>query len=313
GKLEEKVVEISAIKQLFAAESKRQGKYFDSPHSVNKIPGFIKHYHIKTDELLEPDISKYKCFNDFFYRKLKPNARAIADPGNDNVFVSAADCRLNVYENIDLAKKYWIKGKQFTVADLLQDNEMAKEFDEGSIAIFRLAPQDYHRFHSPVTGVVGASKYINGTYFTGMNSYSSIAYMKLNIINDVINLIILNLSIKVNPMAVNEELNVFTENVRSTLLIHPSMPGASKVVFIAIGALLVGSIKYTVKEGDQVFKGDELGHFAYGGSTIICLWPKGEIKFDNDLVSNSMASIETLVKVGMRLGVRASVPPTDSE
>ncbi|CAG8470900.1 12620_t:CDS:2 [Racocetra fulgida] len=237
-------VEISAIKQLFEAESKRQGKYFDSPHSANKIPSFIKLYHLKTDELLEPDISKYKSFNDFFYRKLKPNARTIADPGNDNIFVSAADC---------------------------------------SIAIFRLAPQDYHRFHSPVTGVVGSSKYVNGTYYT------------------------------VNPMAVNEDLNVFTENVRSMLLLHPSMPGASKVVFIAIGALLVGSIKYTLKEGDQVFKGDELGYFAYGGSTIICLWPKGEIKFDNDLVSNSMASIETLVKVGMRIGVRASVPPSDSE
>ncbi|CAG8659344.1 5478_t:CDS:2, partial [Dentiscutata erythropus] len=155
----------------------------------------------------------------------------------------------------------------------------ANEFNGGSIAIFRLAPQDYHRFHSPITCMVGSSKHINGTYFT------------------------------VNPMAVNEELDVFTENARSVLLLHPLNSGASKVVFVAVGALLVGSIKFTVKEGNQISKGDELGYFAYGGSTIICLWKKGEIKFDNDLVSNSKQTLETLVKVGMQIGVRTSNSP----
>ncbi|CAG8463076.1 2119_t:CDS:2 [Scutellospora calospora] len=276
GRLEEKFVELSAIKSLFTVESVRQGRYFDSPHSAKNIHSFIKHYKINTDELLEPDIKKYKCFNEFFYRKLKPDARIISDPNDDNVIVSAADSRLNVFQDIDLAKKYWVKGKKFTIAELIQDEEMAKEFDGGSIAIFRLAPQDYHRFHSPVNSVVGSSKYINGTYFT------------------------------VNPMAINEELDVFTENVRSVIQLHPSTPGASKVLFVAIGALLVGSIKFTVKEKDKVNKGDELGHFAYGGSTIICLWPKGVIKFDDDLVSNSKTSIETLVKVGMRIGIRTS-------
>ncbi|CAG8474667.1 12339_t:CDS:2 [Acaulospora morrowiae] len=273
GKLEERVVEASMVRELFASESRRQGKYFDSPHSTRNIPGFIKHYNINTEELLEPDISKYETFNEFFYRKLKPGARVISEPDNDCVIVSAADSRLNVYQNIDLATKYWIKGKNFTVAGLLNDEELAKEFNEGSIAIFRLAPQDYHRFHSPVTGVVGSSSFVNGTYFT------------------------------VNPMAINEDLDVFTENVRSVMILHSSAPGSSKIAFVSIGALLVGSVRYTSKEGDKVIKGDELGYFAYGGSTIICLWQKGRVKFDEDLTSNSSQCLETLVKVGMRIGV----------
>lgn len=37
--------------------------------------------------------SDYKCFNDFFYRKLKPTARPIAAADDPGVVVSAADCR----------------------------------------------------------------------------------------------------------------------------------------------------------------------------------------------------------------------------
>lgn len=52
------------LKQL----SIRQGKIYDDPESVESIPSFMETYSIQTDELLEPDISRYKTFNEFFYR-----------------------------------------------------------------------------------------------------------------------------------------------------------------------------------------------------------------------------------------------------
>ena len=64
-----------------------------------------------------------------------------------------------------------IKGDEFSVARLLYDKdeknpppEYAIDFGGGaSLAIFRLAPADYHRFHSPVDGtIVGEPKDING-------------------------------------------------------------------------------------------------------------------------------------------------------
>jgi len=99
---------------------------------------------------------------------------------------------------------------------LLQDQELAQAFDGGSIAIFRLAPQDYHRFHSPVQGSVAKEPVkIGGTYFT------------------------------VNPMAVNENLDVFTENVRMVNVINleqgqqgPRNEAFDQAVFVAVGALL---------------------------------------------------------------------------
>ncbi|CAG8627128.1 7911_t:CDS:10 [Ambispora leptoticha] len=271
--LEDKVVELSSIQRLFSEESIRQGKYFDSPGSAHNIPHFIAQYQIDLSELVEPDINKYATFNEFFYRKLRKDARPIDE--NADVVVSPADCRMIAFENIDLATKYWIKGREFTVENLLQSKELAKKFDGGSIGIFRLAPQDYHRFHSPIDTIIGAETHIPGTYYT------------------------------VNPMAVNKDLDVFTKNVRTVLLLKPEPPSSSasseqgekEVAFIAIGALLVGSIRITAHENQKISKGDELGYFAYGGSTIIVLWQKGEISFDSDLITNSKNQLETLVKI----------------
>lgn len=41
-----------------------------------------------------------------------------------------------------------------------------------------------------------------------------------------------------------------------------------------------------------------------GGSTVIVLFPKGFMKFDDDLLKYSKEGIETVVKVGERIGVR---------
>jgi phosphatidylserine decarboxylase len=52
------------------------------------------------------------------------------------------------------ATRLWIKGWNFSVARLLGDayKGKAEKYNGGALAIFRLAPQDYHRFRSPVDG-----------------------------------------------------------------------------------------------------------------------------------------------------------------
>ena len=39
-----------------------------------------------------------------------------------------------------------------------------------------------------------------------------------------------------------------------------------------------------------------------GGSTIVCLFEKGAVEWDEDLLINGRASLETLVRVGMGIG-----------
>ncbi|KAL2041585.1 hypothetical protein N7G274_005967 [Stereocaulon virgatum] len=82
----------------------------------------------------------------------------------------------------------------------------------------------------------------------------------------------------------------------------------SPIAVIAVGAMLVGSIKYVGgvdKLGTEIIRGQCLGAFYYGGSTVIVLYPKGEIVLDEDLVKHSIdQKCETLMKVGWRVGAK---------
>jgi phosphatidylserine decarboxylase len=73
------------------------------------------------------------------------------------------------------ADTYRVKGKKFTIPALLTGNDASdKRFDElandgkALLAIARLAPQDYHRFHSPVEGVIGDIKDIDGEWISAL-------------------------------------------------------------------------------------------------------------------------------------------------
>jgi len=228
GPVQRELLHTRAIKSFFARETKRLGKAFDDPQSHKHIPSFVNMYKINLSELLDPNISNYKTFNEFFYRKLKPDARPIANREDSNIIVSSADCRLILFDNINEATRIWIKGHNFSLHHLFDDEKMAEEFDGGSIAVFRLAPVDYHRFHSPIDGTIGSNiKKITGTYYT------------------------------VNPIAIKENLDVLTRNQRSVITIENE--SFDKVAFVAIGALLVGSVNFTVDSRQTINKGNELG------------------------------------------------------
>lgn len=271
------------IGKLLIQQSIKQGKLFDSEvGAYEHIVEFVKTYKLQDSlqELAEPDITKYKTFNSFFTRSLKPGVRPPAD--GERTVVSLADCRLTVWENVTAATQFWIKGRRFTIPNLLQDESISSksEFSQGaSLAIFRLAPQDYHRWHSPLQGTIGPIRAIPGQLYT------------------------------VNPMAVrNKDVDVFTANKRDVRLLStpPLESGQDPVIvpIVSVGAMLVGSIGHTKAEGTRVERAEELGYFAYGGSTIIVIFPNGFVKFDEDLVSYSKDAIESVVKVGDSIGTR---------
>lgn len=61
-----------------------------------------------------------------------------------------------------------VKGREFTIPNLLGcSKKEARAFEHGSLAIFRLAPQDYHRWHSPIEGTVDKIVDIAGQLYTG--------------------------------------------------------------------------------------------------------------------------------------------------
>ena len=244
---------------------------------------------------VQPDPTKYNTFNEFFAREIKESARPIAEPDNDSVVSSAADCRLTTWPTVDLATKFWIKGFGFTLPKLLGSAQLADSFDGGSILIHRLAPQDYHRWHAPVSGTVVSITDIPGRYV----AQSSSPALCTNTTNK-------HSYYTVNPQAINEPgtLDVFCENRRSVMIVK--RPSGHRVAIVAVGAMLVGSIRYNagITEGVEIRRGQCLGWFQYGGSTVISVYPKDQLKLDEDLVKNStQQNCETYVKVGWHVGI----------
>lgn len=215
-------------------------------------------------EVLLP-VEKFKTFNEFFYRALKPGARPCSAPDEPGIVVSPADCRAVVFDRMGEATGIWVKGREFSVARLLGDAypEDVQRFKNGALGIFRLAPQDYHRFHIPVDGVLGEPKTIEGEYYT------------------------------VNPMAIRSALDVYGENVRVLVPIDSVAHG--RVMVVCVGAMMVGSTVITRQAGEKVSRAEELGYFKFGGSTLLLLFEEGAVNFDSDLVDNSKGPLETLV------------------
>ncbi|KAI0925468.1 hypothetical protein AcV5_008193 [Taiwanofungus camphoratus] len=226
-------MEGARARRLLKSMSIKQGIKYDSPESAADIPAFIAFHNLNVDEIQDP-VDSFKTFNEFFYRKLKPSARPIECPNDPYRLVSGADCRLMVFETVHEATRLWIKGREFTVARLLGDRyrSEAERYAGGALCIFRLAPQDYHRFHSPVDGTLGPMTYISGEYYT------------------------------VNPQAIRTALDVYGENARKIVPIDS--PQFGRVMVVCIGAMMVGSIKTTVRAGEQVKRGQEFGYFAFG-------------------------------------------------
>jgi len=236
------------------------GRYMDSRRSVKRISPFVKTNNIDLNECLISELTGFSTFNEFFCRKLKINARSIGEH-----LVSPADGKILVFPTMDDVTAFFVKGLDFTLSSFLQNKTLAKKYSGGSMAIVRLAPADYHRYHFPASGEASASKKIMGHYYS------------------------------VSPMALSNNLRIFCENRREYCMLTTSEFG--NILLAEVGAAMVGSIIQTYTPGN-VEKGSEKGYFAFGGSSLVLLFEEGKIKFDNDLVINTKKGLETSVRMG---------------
>eukprot|EP01083_Nonionella_stella_P068242 181068_1 len=275
------IAQTTVAHQLLAAFSNARGEAMDEPDSVKQIPEFIKEHNLDLRPLhKDVDVDDFKTFNDFFARPLDVDThRALAHPDSDDVITSPADCRMMLWDSILDSTKVWIKGKRFTLESLCggDDKVDLEKYAGGSFVIARLAPQDYHRWHYPMSGTVVSVHTIDGALYT------------------------------VNPIAVNKEVDVYTDNKRAIVQIQNEKHG--KYIMFVIAATMVGSYRLfkedhaELKEGDEVERGAIAGEFRFGGSTVLLLFEnKITIDFDNDIQRNVNNKFETLVTARSRIG-----------
>lgn len=239
------------------------GAVMDSYVSKAFIPIFIKACKINIREYEE---RKYISFNDFFTRRVKAGRRIIDK--NPNHLIAPCDGKLTVYQ-IDKDSRFTVKNTLYSLQSLLRSRKLAKHYQDGTLLVFRLSVDDYHRYCYIDNGRKTKNYRINGVFHT------------------------------VNPLA-NDVYPIYKENTREFSLLYSENFG--KVLVMEVGALLVGRIVNYHKEA-YVRRGEEKGRFEFGGSTIIVCLEKGRAVIDEDIVKNSENGIETRVRMGERIGI----------
>ena len=243
--------------------SKLGGKLLSTRLSSVAVTPFVRANHI---DLSMCEKQSFDSYNDFFTRKLKPEARPI-DHAPD-VWISPCDGRLSVYP-ITADGSFQIKHTHYTLESLLKNSSLAKRFLGGKLWLYRLCVDDYHRYIYPEGGIKSKNIRVPGIFHT------------------------------VNPIA-NDHYPIYKENTREYCLIKTENFGT--ILMMEVGALLVGKIENKETGSGSVCRGEEKGNFAFGGSTIVVLTQEGKAVPENVYVEHTEQGIETKVKMGERVG-----------
>ena len=249
-----------------------------SPLVQAAIRTFVRAYDVNLDEAIVPP-EGFESFDAFFTRELRPGARDI--DGNAEAVVSPADGRVEDLGVVEKSSRFFVKGHEYDVGELLGAPEDAERFRGGSFFIVYLSPRDYHRVHAPVDGRVRYARHVDGTLFP------------------------------VNSIGLNHVPRLFAQNERVTM-VQASRFG--DVATIMVGAIGVGRITTTfdprivtnggtrageLNYGDQgpaLTRGGELGRFHLGSTAIVILGPAHRFRFQIEA--------GTHVRMGQAVAVR---------
>lgn len=222
------------------------------------INWFAKQYQVNMAEALEPDLTAYACFNDFFTRELKPDARPLVQTPEN--WLSPADGEFSQAGQIKGDSIFQAKGMSYTATQLLGSSQWAQEVRDGDFCTIYLSPSDYHRLHMPVDGRLTDTCYVPGKLFS------------------------------VNQITAAQVDALFARNER---LVCRFEGDNGPFFMVYVGALIVAGIEtpWGGREAptrtprfashDEILQqGDEAGRFMLG-STVIVLTPRGTTDFKN--------------------------------
>lgn len=231
--------------------------------SACMVVPFVRKYKICMDDYKREN---YASFNAFFHREVLPGKRPIAE--GEKVLISPCDGMLSCYP-VSENSRFMIKRSAYTLESLLKNKELAERYHGGILLVFRLTVDDYHHFCYVADGRRTENVRIKGILHT------------------------------VRPVA-TETVPVYTENERQYSLLKTKNFGV--VLMMEVGAMLVGKI-VNLHGAAEVKKGQEKGHFEFGGSTVILCFQRGVLRLDDRIRAGSGAGMETPVRMGERIGV----------
>jgi len=204
----------------------------------------------------EPDSPAwgFKSWNDFFIRKFKKGQRPIAEPENHRIITSACESTpFSIQHHVKGKDTFWIKWQPYSLEEVLVGRYVDK-FVGGTIFQGFLSPFNYHRWHAPISGTIMHTEVIPGSYF----AESPAEHFDPNGPN----------------LSQGYLAHVAT---RGLIFIEAKNEDIGWVVVVTIGVAEVSSSVITVKKGEEVEKGDQLGYFQYGGSSHCVIFQENVI------------------------------------
>ncbi len=196
----------------------------------------------------------FASFNAYFHREIKLGFRPLAGAGDSKVIVSPNDGKVyDIARNVKALDTFWAKGQPYSLTNIL-DGEHVERFIGGDVFQSFLSGADYHRWRSPVAGVVRQARVVDGLMFSNAESAGP------------------------DPTAGTYSQGYQASvNTRGLVFIEADDPTIGWVCVIPIGITEISSVTITAKVGARVDKGDELGFFSYGGSTLAVVFQPGAI------------------------------------
>jgi phosphatidylserine decarboxylase len=208
--------------------------------------------------LREASASEFSSFDAFFTRTLREGARPLE--GDARTMVSPADGKLVDLGRADAKGTLHVKGKPYTVEELIGDPEWARELSGGGFAVVYLSPRDYHRVHAPCSGTIVRVRGIEGDRYP------------------------------VNSIGEQHVPSLFVKNRRVVMDLRS--PEFGRVAVVMVGAMIVGRMTVVGIDQDdvqgehrthlEVQRGDELGKFHLGSTVVLLVPPEHLDRFTRD-------------------------------
>lgn len=212
---------------------------------------YVRAYRVDIDDAVLPD-GAFDSFDAFFTRRLREGARPLC--ADEGAIVCPSDGRIESIGAVEKGGRFPIKGRDYSVADLVGDADDAARYHGGQFVVVYLSPRDYHRVHAPVEGAVTLVRSMPGDLYP------------------------------VNAIGERHVPSLFARNRRVAIVIDTKRHG--RVTVVMVGAMIVGRITVTAIDARDVpygvhaidpplavARGDEIGIFHLGSTAVVFVEP----------------------------------------